>query len=312
VAFFLYLDMFYQPVRALSGAQEQIQEARVGSERVGALLAEKPDIADRPDARELSGRVAGAIGFHRVSFRYTRGDPVLEEIDLDIPARSTVALVGPSGVGKSTLASLIPRFYDPTSGAVTLDGTDLREVSLRSLRRQVSIVLQDVFLFHGSVKENILFGRPEATDAEMRAAAESANAHEFIERLEDGYDTLIGERGIRLSGGQKQRISIARAVLKDAPVLILDEATSSVDTQTEALIRQALERLMRGRTVLIIAHRLSTIRSSDFIAVLENRRLSELGTHDQLMENNGLYRYLSTLQDVAQGEPLARDEEASP
>ena len=311
VAFYLYLDMFYQPVRALSGAQEQIQEARVGSERVGALLDEKPDIADRPEARVLAGRAAGAIGFHGVSFRYSRGEPVLEEIDLDIPARSTVALVGPSGVGKSTLASLIPRFYDPTGGSVTLDGTDLRDLSLHSLRRQVSIVLQDVFLFHGSVKENILFGRPEATDAEMREAAESANAHEFIERLEGGYDTLIGERGIRLSGGQKQRISIARAVLKDAPVLILDEATSSVDTQTEALIRQALERLMKGRTVLIIAHRLSTIRSADFIAVLENRRLREIGTHEQLMENNGLYRYLSTLQDVTAGEPLSREEGAS-
>jgi ABC-type multidrug transport system fused ATPase/permease subunit len=225
---------------------------------------------------------------------------VLEHIDLDVPARSTVALVGPSGVGKTTLASLLPRFYDVTSGSVTLDGIDIRDIEVRALRRQVSVVLQDVFLFHGNVRENILFGRPEATDEEMREAARVANAHEFIEDLPDGYDTLIGERGIKLSGGQKQRLAIARAVLKDAPILILDEATSSVDTHTEALIRQALERLMHGRTVLIIAHRLSTIRSADFIAVLEHRRLKEIGTHEQLMELNGLYRYLSTLQDVQQ------------
>jgi ATP-binding cassette, subfamily B, bacterial len=298
VAFFLYLEMFYQPVRALSGAQEQIQEARVGSERVAALLDEKPDIADRPGARKLLHRVEGAIGFRGVSFRYARGEMVLEDIELDVPARAMVALVGPSGVGKTTLASLVPRFYDATAGRITLDGTDIRDLALRDLRRQVSIVLQDVFLFHGSVRDNILFGRPDASDAEMREASQIANAHEFIMQLTDGYDTLIGERGVKLSGGQKQRISIARAVLKDAPVLILDEATSSVDTQTEALIRQALERLMRGRTVLIIAHRLSTIRSADVIAVLENKRLREIGTHEQLMQLNGLYRSLSTIQDV--------------
>jgi ATP-binding cassette subfamily B protein/subfamily B ATP-binding cassette protein MsbA len=297
VAFFLYLEMFYGPVRALSGVQEQIQEARVGSERVADLLNETPDITDRPGAHPLSARAGGAIRLHDVSFRYSRGEMVLEHIDLEIPARSTVALVGPSGVGKTTLASLVPRFYDPTEGSLSLDGKDLRDIELRSLRRQVSVVLQDVFLFHGNVRENILFGRPDATDAEMREAARVANAHEFIEQLPDGYDTLIGERGIKLSGGQKQRISIARAVLKDAPVLILDEATSSVDTQTEVLIRQALERLMQGRTVLIIAHRLSTIRSADMIAVLENRRLRELGTHEELMGLNGLYRTLSSLQD---------------
>jgi ATP-binding cassette subfamily B protein len=298
VAFFLYLEMFYQPVRALSGAQEQIQEARVGSERVADLLNETPDITNRPGARILSGRAAGAITLRGVNFRYARGEMVLEDIDLDIPAKSMVALVGPSGVGKTTLASLVPRFYDVTAGSVTLDGVDVRDIELRSLRGQVSIVLQDVFLFQGTVRENILFGRPDASEKDMKAAAEMANAHEFIMRLEDGYDSVIGERGIKLSGGQKQRISVARAILKDAPVLILDEATSSVDTQTEALIQQALDRLMRGRTVLIIAHRLSTIRSADFIAVLENKRLREIGTHDELMELNGLYRYLTTLQDV--------------
>jgi len=304
VAFYLYLEMFYQPIRALSGAQEQIQEARIGSERVAELLEEKPDIDNRPDARVLVGRSAGAIRFVGVSFRYSRGEMVLEDIDLEIPSRSTVALVGPSGVGKTTLASLIPRFYDATRGSVALDGVDVRDIELRSLRRQISIVLQEVFLFHGTVRENILFGRPEATDAEMRAAAVTANADEFIAHLENGYDTVIGERGFKLSGGQKQRISIARAVLKDAPVLILDEATSSVDTHTESLIREALERLMRGRTVLIIAHRLSTIRTADTIAVLQERRLREIGTHAQLMEHDGLYRHLSTLQDASQHDHL--------
>lgn len=304
VAFILYLDMFYQPVRALSGAWDQIQEARIGSERVGELLAETPDIADRPGARLIPGRAKGVIRFHDVSFRYSRGDIVLRNIDLDVAARSTVALVGPSGVGKTTLASLVPRFYDPTAGFITLDGVDVREIALASLRRQVSVVLQEVFLFHGTVRENIVFGRPDAADEEIREAARTANAHEFILELPDAYDTLVGERGIKLSGGQKQRISIARAVLKDAPVLILDEATSAVDTRTEALIRQALERLMQGRTVLIIAHRLSTIRSADSIAVLENGRLQERGTHAELMKKGGLYHALSSLQEAGIADPL--------
>jgi ABC-type multidrug transport system fused ATPase/permease subunit len=309
VAFILYLDMFYQPVRALSGAWEQIQEARVGSERVGELLAETPDIADKPGAKPLAGRAAGALRFHDVSFRYSRGDVVLRNIDLDVPARSTVALVGPSGVGKTTLASLIPRFYDPISGFITLDGVDVRDISLASLRRQVAVVLQDVFLFHGTVRDNILFGRPDATEGEITEAAQAANAHRFILDLPDGYDTMVGERGIKLSGGQKQRISIARAVLKDAPVLILDEATSSVDTRTEVLIRQALARLMRGRTVVIIAHRLSTIRAADFIAVLEDGCLRERGTHAELMEKGGLYHALSSLQeaDLVEEDPLPRE-----
>lgn len=296
VAFFLYLGQFYQPVQALSGAWEGIQEALAGAERVADLLAEEPDVVERPDARNFGARAQGAIGFHDVSFRYDRGDWVLRNISLDVEPGSVVALVGPTGVGKTTMAGLIPRFYDVVEGSITLDGVDVRDYALKSLREQISIVRQEVFLFHGTIRNNILFGRPDATEEDVVTAARIANAHGFITEFPDGYDTVIGERGVKLSGGQRQRIAIARAILKDAPILILDEATSSVDAETEALIQQALERLMVGRTTIVIAHRLSTIRSADLICVLEGSEIVESGTHDTLMAHHGLYRRLNEVQ----------------
>jgi ATP-binding cassette subfamily B protein len=296
VAFFLYLDMFYQPIRALSGVFENVQNALAGADRVADLLTETPEVIETPDSIDLKERAKGELELKNVSFQYVDGKPVLEDINLHIPAGHVVALVGPTGVGKTTLASLIPRFYDVDDGAVTLDGIDIRNLTLQSLRQQISIVLQDVFLFHGTARENILFGRSGASEDDVVSAAKIANAHDFIMDLPEGYDTIIGERGVKLSGGQKQRLAIARAILKDAPILILDEATSSVDTETEMLIQQALERLLVGRTTIIIAHRLSTIRSADNIAVLEGSRITEMGTHEELMKRGGLYTHLNEVQ----------------
>ncbi|NLW71318.1 MAG: ABC transporter ATP-binding protein [Chloroflexi bacterium] len=296
VAFFLYLDSFYQPVRNLGNAFEAVQESMAGFERVADILLQKPEITNPSKSSPRPSNVKGEILLKDVSFSYNGAEPVLENINLEIPAGSSVALVGPTGVGKTTLASLLPRFYDVTRGSVSIDGIDVREWDLDHLHESISMVLQDVFLFHGSIRENILFGKPNASEEEVLRAAEIANVNEFVVNMADGYDTLIGERGVKLSGGQKQRISIARAVLKDSPILIFDEATSAVDTETEMLIQQALQRLIKGRTTIIIAHRLSTVRNVDKIVALEGNTITEMGTHAELLERKGLYYKLYTVQ----------------
>ena len=297
VAFFLYLEMFYQPIRALGMSWEQVQEALAGFDRVEELLKESPDVKEPQHPTPLPEHIQGHLTLEQVSFSYNDKETVLKDINLDIPASHVIALVGPTGVGKSTLVSLIPRFYDVNTGSIKLDGIDIRDLDVEELRQNISIVLQDVFLFHGTVRENILFGNPNASEEEVIEAAKIANAYEFIQNLPEGFNTLIGERGVKLSGGQRQRISIARAVLKNAPILILDEATSSVDTETELLIQQALERLMQGRTTIIIAHRLSTIRNADNIVVLKDDSIVEQGKHCELINEDGLYNRLYTVQE---------------
>ena len=296
VAFFLYLDSFYTPVRSLGNSMEAVQESLAGFERISDILTVSPEITSSPDTHVFETPIQGHIRFEDVCFHYIKGEEVLKDINVDIEAGSTVALVGPTGVGKTTLVSLIPRFYDVISGKISIDGVDVRDFDLDLLHESVSMVLQDVFLFHGTIRENILFGGPNATEEEVVRAAQIANAAEFIERMPNSYDTLIGERGVKLSGGQKQRLSIARAVLKDSPILILDEATSSVDTETEVLIQQALERLIKGRTTIIIAHRLSTVRNADKIVAMEGTGIVEAGTHAELLAQKGLYYKLYTVQ----------------
>ena len=296
VAFFLYLDSFYTPVRNLGNSMEAVQESLAGFERIADTLTVSPEIASPANPHVFTEPIKGNVRFENVRFYYNQGEDVLMDVNLDVPAGSTLALVGPTGVGKTTLVSLIPRFYDVIEGKVSVDGVDVREIEMDLLHQSVSMVLQDVFLFHGTVRENISFGKPDATEEDIIRAARIANAEEFIQHMPNGYDTLIGERGVKLSGGQKQRLSIARAVLKDSPILILDEATSSVDTETELLIQQALERLIKGRTTIIIAHRLSTVRNADRIVALEGTGIVESGTHDELLTKNGLYHKLYTAQ----------------
>lgn len=299
VAFLLYLGSFYQPITALGRINEGLQQALASAERVLEIIEEEPEIADAPGAIKIE-RARGDIEFRDVSFHYVENIPVLKDISFKIKAGETLALVGPTGVGKTALANLVPRFYDPNSGEILLDGTDIRKIKLSRLRQQISLVSQDVFLFNGTVRDNILYGRMDATEEEVIAAAKAANAHDFILELVDGYDTMVGERGVKLSGGQKQRISIARAILKDAPILILDEATSAVDTQTERLIQEALDKLMENKTTIAIAHRLSTIQKADHIIVIEEGEIIEQGKHADLLKAGGLYSQLCKAQSADQ------------
>jgi len=282
----------------------QLSSAIGGVQRVFELLDTRPTIQDAPDAEVLKAN-GGRITFENVSFSYENDVPVIQGVSLDIRAGEILALVGPSGAGKSTIFNLIPRFYDPSSGRICIDGQDLRSVTQASLRAQLAIVPQETLLFGGTIRENILYGRLDATPDEMIAAAKAANAHDFIMEFPKQYDTLVGERGANLSGGQRQRIAIARAILKDPRILLLDEATSSLDNESEGLVQEALDRLMQNRTTVIIAHRLSTIKVAHRIAVLDSGRIIELGTHDELMELNGLYARLYSMQFRNPEEELA-------
>ena len=289
VTFLLYINVFTDPVRTLIDFTEQFQNGYSGYERFIQMLDIMPDIQDAPDAVKLE-QVQGDIRFEDVSFQYSKeNDAVLQHINLEVPAGEYVALVGPSGIGKSTLCSLIPRFYEATAGRITVDGKDIRTLSIKSLRDNIGMVQQDVYLFAGSVYDNIAYGKPGATREEVIQAAQNANAHEFISELPHGYDTDIGQRGIKLSGGQKQRLSIARVFLKNPPILIFDEATSALDNESEKVVQESLEKLAANRTTFVIAHRLSTIRNAQKILVLTEQGIEEQGTHEELIQKNGIY-----------------------
>ncbi|MCD7882882.1 MAG: ABC transporter ATP-binding protein/permease [Lachnospiraceae bacterium] len=292
VTFLLYINNFTDPIKKLITLTEQFQNGFSGYERFLEVMDIEPDIKDAPDAVSMD-KAKGDICFKNVSFKYEEGqDTVLSHIDLTVNAGDYLAIVGASGGGKTTLCSLIPRFYDVDSGEIQLDGKDIRKIKLADLRRQIGIVQQDVYLFTENIMENIRYGRPDATDEEVIEAAKLANAHEFIMRLPDGYQTDIGQRGVKLSGGQKQRLSIARVFLKNPPILIFDEATSALDNESERIVQQSLEKLAKGRTTFVIAHRLSTIRNAQKILVLTSKGIEEQGTHEELLAKNGVYTKL--------------------
>ncbi len=295
VVFILYLKQMYKPMQELSKMTDAWSKAVVGAERIREVLETNGDVQDLPGARKAP-RFKGRIEFEKVYFSYQEGSPILKDVNLRIEPGHVAALVGPTGAGKTTIISLIPRFYDPVSGVVRVDGTDVRRFLMQSLRQQISFVLQETLLFHAPVWNNIAYGKPGASRAEIMRAAELANAHEFIEKMPQGYDTLLGERGQTLSGGQRQRIAIARAIIRDTPILILDEPSTGLDAASEKLVFDALDRLMEGRTSIVIAHRLSTIRRASTIYVVKDGEISEHGNHEQLIKADGLYAELYRLQ----------------
>lgn len=295
VGFLLYLNLFYTPISALARVIEDLQQAMAGADRVFEVMDTEPDIKDSSEAEDID-RSRGEITFDSVSFNYVDSMPVLQDISFQAKPGEMLAIVGPTGVGKTTIISLIARFYEPVSGRILLDGMDLRDITLSSLRNQISIVLQDIFLFNGTVAENIAYGCKEATIDEIIRAAKMARADDFISEMPQGFDTIIGERGVRLSGGQKQRLSIARAVLRNSPILIFDEATAAVDVETEEKIQEAIQELAVNRTIIVVAHRLSTVKRADNILVIHNGKIVETGNHDELITYNGVYKQLCDIQ----------------
>ena len=308
VMFSGYVSQFYAPVQAVANSANLFANTSASAERIYEVLDTQPDIRSAPEAKSLP-KVRGAISMENVSFGYDSGEPALQNISLRVEPGQMVGLVGPSGSGKSTLVQLISRFYDAKSGSVKIDGIDIRDLDLKELRSHISVVPQEPYLFHGTIRDNIAYGRPDADFDAVIAAAQGANCHEFIMKMPDAYDTHVGERGTKLSGGQRQRIAIARAILDDPKILLLDEATSAVDTQSEFLIQEALENLMNGRTTLAIAHRLSTVKNADKLIVLEDGKIVEEGTHEQLMEHeDGLYKRLVEMQTKLGSETIVLSE----
>jgi subfamily B ATP-binding cassette protein MsbA len=295
VVFLTYLGMMYKPMRDLSKMTDTVSKASVGFERIQEVLEIESRVRDLPGAQKAP-RLKGKIEFENVSFSYKEDSPVLKDISFKIEPGQVAAVVGPSGTGKTTIISLIPRFYDPKSGQVKIDGKDVRQFTMKSLREQISFVLQDTLLFRAPIWENIAYGKPQASRGEIIRAAEVANAHEFIEKMPEGYDTMLGERGVTLSGGQRQRIAIARAVIRDTPILVLDEPTTGLDAESEAAVIEALERLMKNRTTVLIAHHLGTIQHADIIFVVNDSELVEQGTHEELLAKGGVYADLYKTQ----------------